>query len=290
MKAKIDLEKFICSYIKWNNIQDALKDQGLKCCNDEIIKIPQENEDKRKFRKGDWIISKYMHLVMQILNNDKGTYETVETDGTERNDSYDFIERNFKLWTIANAKPGDVLVSKHNQPFIYNGIFDEESVGAYCGIDCLGDDFLKDSFPCNWSYKEGVKPATQEQRDILFMKMKDAGYEFDFEKKKLKKIVQKPNDRLDPLIDDEIDLWIKENSDIHHDNNDIVELMRDMAYYVATLTRNLYRQKSKWTEEDEELCQDALDVFEALGNGLEPLEDYHKLYDWLKRIKQREQQ
>ena len=48
--------------------------------------------------------------------------------------------------------------------------------------------------------------------------------------------------------------------------------------------------KPKWTVEDEELCQDALDVFEALGNGLEPLEDYHKLYDWLKRIKQREQQ
>lgn len=47
MKAKIDLEKFICSYVKWNNIQDALKDQGLKCCNGEIVEIPQENEDER---------------------------------------------------------------------------------------------------------------------------------------------------------------------------------------------------------------------------------------------------
>ena len=45
MKAKIDLEKFICSYVKWNNIQDALKDQGLKCWNGEIIEIPQENEN-----------------------------------------------------------------------------------------------------------------------------------------------------------------------------------------------------------------------------------------------------
>ena len=47
MKAKIDLEKFICSYVKWSNIQDALKDQGLKCWNGEIVEIPQESEDER---------------------------------------------------------------------------------------------------------------------------------------------------------------------------------------------------------------------------------------------------
>ena len=62
---------------------------------------------------------------------------------------------------------------------------------------------------------------------------------------------QKYDNKLDPLIDEEINLWIKENSDIHHDNNDIVKLMRDMACYVATLTRNLYRQKSKQSEKDE---------------------------------------
>ena len=47
MKAKINLEKFICSYVKYNNIQDALKDQGLKCWRGEIVEIPQESEDER---------------------------------------------------------------------------------------------------------------------------------------------------------------------------------------------------------------------------------------------------
>jgi hypothetical protein len=129
-----------------------------------------------------------MHLVMQMLNNDIGCYKTVETDGTERYDSYDFIDRNFKLWTIQDAKNGDVLLSKHNQPFIYNGIFDEEYVGAYCGICCLGIDLLEATLPCNWSCKEGVKPATKEQRDTLFTKMNEAGYEFDFKDKELRKI------------------------------------------------------------------------------------------------------
>lgn len=34
-------------------------------------------------------------------------------------------------------------------------------------------------------------PATKEQRDFLFQKMKEAGYEWDAERKELKKIEQK---------------------------------------------------------------------------------------------------
>ena len=48
MKPKINLEKFICSYVKWNNIQDALKDQGLKCWNGEIVEIESEDERMKK--------------------------------------------------------------------------------------------------------------------------------------------------------------------------------------------------------------------------------------------------
>lgn len=52
--------------------------------------------------------------------------------------------------------------------------------------------------------------------------------------------------------------------------------------------KKLYEKKSaKWSEDDEELYQDALDAFEALGNDLDPLEDWGRLYDWLKSIKQR---
>ena len=47
------------------------------------------------------------------------------------------------------------------------------------------------------------------------------------------------------------------------------------------------QKKSKWSEADEELCQDTLDAFEALANDLNPSEDWGKLYDWLKSIKQR---
>ena len=49
MKAKIDLEKFICSYVKYSNIQDALRDQGLKCWNGEIVEIEQEQPSEKDY-------------------------------------------------------------------------------------------------------------------------------------------------------------------------------------------------------------------------------------------------
>ena len=93
------------------------------------------------------------------------------------------------------------------------------------------------------------------------------------------------NDRLDPLIDEEIDLWIKENKDIHHDDNNIVGLMRDMAYYVATLTRNLYKQKSKWTKED---SLEAGALIDTIKHGLSiSFELKDKFITWLKSLKER---
>ena len=100
---------------------------------------------------------------------------------------------------------------------------------------------------------------------------------------------QKPIDKLDPLIDEEIDLWIKENTDIHHNNNDIVELMRDMSYYVATLTRNLYRQKPKWNEEDEKNWLGIMDEIEANKSDApdHDIETYDRFLYWLESLKQR---
>ena len=245
VKTKIDLDKFVLSLVKryyekihidptttkcW--LDSVLEDQGFEYKDGEIVKILEESEDKQKFCEGDWIISKYMHLVMQVLDNDNGFYKTLETDGTERNDSYDFIERNFKLWTIADAKPGDVLLSKHNQPFIYNGIFDEDSVGAYCGIDMLGDEFLKGIFSGDWSYKEGVKPATKEQRDLLFSKMKEAGYEWDADKKKLSKhVIDEGKDEIDYCFTKMMN-GEKVNSTCSEDDEKIIRRIDSLLYAI----------------------------------------------------------
>ena len=157
--------------------------------NGSYIDIKEQNSwelaDKvePKFHEGDWIISKYMHLVMQIINNDIGYYKTVETDGTERYDSYDFIERNFKLWSIQDAKDGDVLVDDLGNICIYKESSLKNMYYSYCYgnhkyfVDGGGSHVIEDTCP-----------ATKEQRNTLFKKIKEEGYEWDTEKKELKKI------------------------------------------------------------------------------------------------------
>ena len=129
-----------------------------------------------------------MHLVMQILNNDNGSYKTVEIDGTERNDSYDYIERNFKLWTIQDAKDGDVLfVNLGKQLIIFGGINSGNRIKYYCCF--LNNKFSYDGL-MEYDYKYFL-PATKEQRNLLFQKMKETNYEWDAEKKELRKMEQK---------------------------------------------------------------------------------------------------
>ena len=102
------------------------------------------------------------------------------------------INSEFHLWTIQDAKDGDVLY--HKSPLTgIEYIVMSRGVNDYGGIDSY--------FRYNTSYGFGINipsvliskgvnfaPATKEQRDLLFSKMKEAGYEWDANKKELKKL------------------------------------------------------------------------------------------------------
>lgn len=95
----------------------------------------------------------------------------------------------FHLWTINDAKNGDVLVCDDERPFIFKGLLDynhPDCPVAYCGID-YEDSFIVSSGVNFWT-DDNVKPATKEQCDILFQKMEKAGYKWDAEKKELTKL------------------------------------------------------------------------------------------------------
>ena len=99
------------------------------------------------------------------------------------------------LWTIQDAKDGDVLAAKSgNRIFLYNGDCDlRHRPCAYCGTYKGFSEILFSKCAIgNYFTDEDVYPATKKQRDLLFVKMKEAGYEWDAEKKELKKIKDKP--------------------------------------------------------------------------------------------------
>jgi hypothetical protein len=89
-------------------------------------------------------------------------------------------------------KVGDVLISENDYPFIYAGnhIY-TKYLTAYCGITNDGEFKISDKTEL-WT-NDNVKPATKEQRDLLFSKMREAGYEWDENKKELRKIEKQGN-------------------------------------------------------------------------------------------------
>lgn len=259
MKAKIDLEKFICSYVKWNNIQDALKDQGLKCWNGEIVEISQESDNELKFHVGDFIKhNKNNHIYKVIsINNNSCYIENIETG--VRYEHFN-AEQIFHLWTINDAKNGDVLVANNGLAFIYNGYLEEQQWPfAYGGINMYGRFNISDGL-LSFTHQK-VVPATKEQRDLLFQKMKEAEYEWDAEKKELKKIENKP-------------LVIDEGKD---------EIDRS---FTKMMLKDYTKQKPvEWSEEDKHKIEDIVYFLDAAKIHYAKTEELDACIDWLKSLR-----
>lgn len=98
------------------------------------------------------------------------------------------IDKLASVFTIQDARDGDVLYSLDSkQPFIYKVRPQFSQARGYCCINKFGDFAVWDTNKCIICTDKYI-PATKEQRDLLFAKMKEAGYEWDADKKELHKI------------------------------------------------------------------------------------------------------
>ena len=172
---------------------------------DEIIekiseqKSADEVEPKFEIEKGKWYVcntSRYTDFIV-------GKAYYCPKNGMlkpNENEIARYVAKDcFHLWTINDAKNGDVLTTTHDNgigqiTFIFKRIIDDDMY-CYCLYDsdmsdklcfdpCTDSDFIG----CVSGAEEEFHPATKEQRDLLFQKMKEAGYEWDAEKKELRKI------------------------------------------------------------------------------------------------------
>lgn len=221
--------------------------------NNKLVNI---NPDLQKFYTGDWVICTdqggYEH-VRQVTNvetftsffDSKQSHRYWTSDLTWFGDSYDA-----RLWTLEDAKDGDILATSAGA-FIYNGNRGGSCPGCYCGINTLGKFQL--GAKTHWTGKP-VFPATKEQRDTLFSKMKEAGYEWDEEIHELKKI------------------------NIYCQNNckGFQETGKCFADGDCKANREA-EQKSDWSEEDENKIDTIINVYHPSPN----------IVDWLKSLKNR---
>lgn len=147
-----------------------------------------------KFKVGDWIV--FNGLILHIDEIVNGYYRTTSR-GDGIHNSYDWdIDNAARLWTIQEAKDGDVLAYVTNEEdlwiMIYRSLYEPYEGHVHYHALLVNDNFSDKGTCCICI--DNLKPATKEQRELLFQKMKEEGYEWDSEKKELKKIVPKKLD------------------------------------------------------------------------------------------------
>jgi len=149
-----------------------------RCYIDDINTF--NNGVEPKFKVGDWITNgEYTWKVTAIQPLD---YILQSQDGNVVDDTISYVDKNFHLWTIQDAKDGDVLHSPtHNLIWIY------KDIQHYYA--CVNMNYVKENFFINGFIviPTDVCPATKDEQTILFTKMKEAGYEWNAELKELRK-------------------------------------------------------------------------------------------------------
>ncbi len=271
---------------KKNENQGEQKPQGktaLEAINEE--KVDNANKVEPKFKQGDWIVCNKDNTIHQVkavienISNGKYVYDLTRGGYISSQDA-----NFYHLWTLRDAKGGDVLSNDNHILILKELVYDWSSNGtpysvkAYCGIKPDGNfEICKD----NWCFcgTLHIHPATKEQCNTLKKAMADAGYTFDFERKELKKI--------------------KDETEIPYGSKDS-ELQEDTYYIPKGFHAEIDGDKvvikkgekpTAWSEEDEKSLDALITSLnnERFYKHLKTLKgvDVNVVIDWLKSLKDR---
>ena len=257
-----------------HGIEDTLEELNLKKLEKQCESKSAE-EVKPKFKVGDWILYSGDHYegVRHITKiNENGYY--IERNGLPHGIIPFNHEICMRLWTIQDAKDGDILAFKNN----IGGIIICKSptnydTRSYCRL--INDNFINKE-ESGWDSTLLV-PATKEQRTELFLKMHEAGYEWDAEKKELK----------------------KRNSYCQEHCKGFQETGKCFADGDCKDKKEAEQKSAVWNEDDERLCaciiKDQEDALDSVRNDKyghsEIVSDLKEMYReriyWLKSLKER---
>lgn len=237
---------------------------------------------KPKFEAGNWITNgEFVWLISNVGDFD---YEVISPKGECVTDTISHVDEYFHLWSVKNAKSGDVLVSTwkgHQYIYIFKNIEHNAIISYiyyYPELDAIDMGVINmDNTP--------TVPATKEQQELLFSKIKDEGYKWD-DTEKLTVDVVSMNQNSSSITKQNL-TWSEEDCDkissirylLHELNNYNFDNWLDSLKYKPQYN------KLSWSEEDEKMFIDALDMIEWYGGSHE--ERSRKTSDWLKSLKNR---
>jgi hypothetical protein len=258
---------------------------------DECIYGENKPVDKAepKFHEGDWLVNIECGNIVRVIGVLENNYRLdygVDTIGTL---CTELVDNDYRLWTINDAKDGDVLAveQRYDYPSPFIAIYKEGGLDFFNSHCSTGFDEKFYTGETGHDVK-GIHPATKEQRDTLMKAMADAGYTFDFEKKELKKIEEEVNGE-DYGIDS-----------LYHAQRILEKTLGSVDGYQSddgildhkaaiTAVKKLYEQQktAEWSEDDEVKINRIVACLENLNVADNDI--LLKDVDWLKTIKDRVQ-
>jgi hypothetical protein len=283
----VQVARYAWNAVEADSPKEAMDIAVAKCFDEQNPAVKVEP----MFRVGDWIVSNEKLYVYQIEEINEFVVKVREINGETFVVNVNCL-KDAHLWSIKDAKDGDVLIDK-----------DINVIGIFEGVEgmCWHSKFYysnvtKEFYGIEYGgshQKEFAKPATKEQRDMLFQKMKEAGYEWDAEKKELKLLITNGGDFDEKNCEQKHSININKMVDDYANNKERGN--EEFGKPVPCMIR-AYRQglndaigkvvlKPAWSEEDEKTLNTTisfLSEYAAIG-----YENAIMCIDWIKSLKQR---
>lgn len=275
----------------------GIKYQGKEIGEEKLLAYLEKQGEQKpidkvepKFKVGDWVVFNNDHnSVYQVEKIENYEYTLRHILGGSMPLSFSH-ENMIRVWTIKDAKDGDVL-SFDNECSNYHsiGIFkriaskNEPNGNTYRCYVKYGGFKEKLEIPKNGDELHhcgtSVHPATKEQRDFLFQKMKEAGYEWDAEKKELKKIEQKQSWSEDDekMCQETIDWFEKKCFPYALESENPA---RESIKWLKSL-KNRVQLKQEWSKEDEKIWVTISNLLWEGYNMSDKKTSWEKIKDWL---------
>ena len=165
-----------------------------------------KKKPEHKFHVGQYITDGYVGGQITSIEDNYPCYKILDFMGGINTSIPFTLQDNYHLWTIQDAKDGDVLaLSWLEDKNLWEKIiifkkYHSKGVKGLCSMPCVegyGNTFkngemifteIPPYYSKTWTCN--LRPATKEQRSLFFQKMKEACYKWNDETKTLEKLVE----------------------------------------------------------------------------------------------------
>lgn len=201
-----------------------------------------EKPTEPKFKVGDYVVN-CDGKVLKIESFSENCYSLISIGGS----AHIYVDKelffkNYHLWTIQDAKDGDIIAKDNGNIIIVRRVEIGEGyqkIFMYGDYSEMDNRFFADDGCGFYGPKIGVfYPATIEQCELLFSKMAEVGYTWDADTKTLSKI-EEPETTNEPVVEEPKDENTSEFEKVIEYFSQVVPIGEKTKNYLKTLWTDL---------------------------------------------------